>query len=139
MKPTLIIDCSMTMAWCFADEGTEETARIQDRLITEAAIVPAHWSLEVANVLAMAEKRKRISAADSTEFVKLLGELDIQVDDETPARVFAHVLPLSRSHLLTSYDAAYVDLALRRQLPLASLDDDLRRVATSLGVQVLGK
>ena len=72
MKPTLIIDCSMTMAWCFADEGTEETAKIQDRLITEAAIVPAHWFLEVANVLAMAEKRKRISAADSTEFVKLL-------------------------------------------------------------------
>ena len=139
MKPALIIDCSITMAWCFADEGTDETAKIQDRLVTEAAIVPAHWSLEVANVLAMAEKRKRISAADSTEFVKLLGVLDIQIDEETPARVFAHVLPLSRSHALTSYDAAYVDLALRRHLPLASLDDDLRRVATSLGVQVLGK
>ncbi len=139
MKPALIIDCSIAMAWCFADEGTDETAKIQDRLVAEAAIVPAHWSLEVANVLAMAEKRKRISAADSTEFVKLLGVLDIQIDEETPARVFAHVLPLSRNHALTSHDAAYVDLALRRHLPLASLDDDLRRVATSLGVQVLGK
>lgn len=139
MKPTLIIDCSIAMAWCFADEGTGETAEIQDRLITEAAIVPAHWSLEVANVLAMAEKRNRISIADATEFVKLLGALDIQVDEETTARVFDHVLPLSRSHALTSYDAAYLELALRRRLPLASLDDDLRRVATSLGIQVLGK
>jgi predicted nucleic acid-binding protein len=139
MKPTLIIDCSIAMAWGFADEGTELTAKIQDRLITEAAIVPAHWSLEVANVLAMAEKRKRISIADATEFVKLLGALDIQVDEETSARVFDHILPLSRSHALTSYDAAYLELALRRRLPLASLDDDLRRVATSLGVQVLGK
>ena len=139
MKPTLIIDCSIAMAWCFADEGTEETAEIQDRLITEAAIVPAHWSLEVANVLAMAEKRKRISNADATEFVKLLGALDIQVDEETSARVFDHVLPLSRSHALTSYDAAYLELALRRRLPLASLDDDLRRAATNLGIQVLGK
>jgi len=139
MKPTLIIDGSIAMAWCFADEGTEETAKVQDRLITEAAIVPAHWSLEVANVLAMAEKRKRISVADATEFVKLLGALDIQVDEETSARVFDHVLPLSRSHALTSYDAAYLELALRRRLPLASLDDDLRRAATSLGIQVLGK
>jgi predicted nucleic acid-binding protein len=139
MKPTLIIDCSIAMAWCFADEGTEETAQVQDRLITEAAIVPAHWSLEVANVLAMAEKRKRISVADATEFVKLLGALDIQVDEEASSRVFDHVLPLSRSHALTSYDAAYLELALRRRLPLASLDDDLSRVATSLGIQVLGK
>ena len=139
MKPTLIIDCSITMAWCFADEGTEATAEIQNRLTTEAVLVPAHWPLEVGNVLAMAEKRKRISVADSTEFVRLLGALDIQVDEETSARVFDYVLPLSRSHALTSYDAAYLELALRRRLPLASLDDDLRRVATSLGIQVLGK
>jgi predicted nucleic acid-binding protein len=139
MKPTLIIDCSMTMAWCFADEGTDETAKIQDRLIAEAAVVPAHWFLEVANVLAMAEKRGRISAADSTQFVKLLTALDIQVDDEFLTRAFDHILPLSRSHALTSYDAAYLDLALRRQLPLASLDDNLRQVATRLGVEVLGK
>ena len=82
MTPTLIIDCSLTMSWCFADEATEETARIQDRLVTEAALAPAHWFLEVTNVLRMAEKRNRISAADATQFVQLLGALDIQVDDE---------------------------------------------------------
>lgn len=139
MKPTLIIDCSLTMAWCFGDKGTEETAEIQDRLVAEAALVPAHWFLEVANVLATAERRKRISAADATQFISQLAALDIQVDHECSTRAFDHLLPLSRTHGMTSYDAAYLDLALRRQLPLASLDDDLRSVATSLGVKVLGK
>lgn len=138
MKATLIIDCSITMAWCFADEGTEYTSQIQDRLVAEAALVPAHWFLEVTNVLAMAEKRKRISAADSTEFVKLLAALEIPMDHDTSARAFQQILPLCRDHALTSYDAAYLDLAPRRQLPLASLDEDLCRAATSLGVEVLG-
>jgi predicted nucleic acid-binding protein len=139
MKPALILDCSMAMAWCFADESTPETARIQDRMAAEAAVVPGHWFLEVANVLAMAEKRKRISAGDSLQFVQLLSLLDIQVDEEASRRAFDPILPLCRKHGLTSYDAAYLDLALRRQVPLASLDDALRQAATSLGMQVLGK
>ena len=139
MKPTLILDCSMAMAWCFADESTPETVSVQDRLASEAAVVPSHWFLEVANVLAMAEKRKRISSADSQQFLRLLSCLDIEVDEEAPCRAFDHLLPLCRSHGLTSYDAAYLDLVLRRQLPLASLDDALRLAATSLGMQVLGK
>jgi predicted nucleic acid-binding protein len=139
VNPTLILDCSMAMAWCFADESTSETAGIQDRLAAEAALVPAHWFLEVVNVLAMAEKRKRISPDDSRQFVQLLSILDIQVDEESSRRAFDHVLPLCRSHGLTSYDAAYLDLVLRRHLPLASLDDDLRQAATSLGMHVLGK
>ena len=142
MKPTLILDCSMTMAWCFADESTPETVApglIQDRLASEAAVVPAHWFLEVVNVLTMAEKRKRISPDDASQFVHMLSVLDIQVDEEASRRAFDHILPLCRSHGLTSYDAAYLDLVLRRQLPLASLDDALRQAVTSLGMQVLGK
>ncbi len=139
MKPTLILDCSMTMAWCFADESTPETVEIQDRLASEAAVVPAHWFLEVTNVLTMAERHKRISADDASQFVQLLSALDIQADEEAPRRAFQHILPLCRRHGLTSYDAAYLDLVLRRQLPLASLDDDLRRAVTSLGMPVLGK
>jgi predicted nucleic acid-binding protein len=107
--------------------------------IAEAAVVPGHWFLEVTNVLAMAEKRKRISSADSLQFVQLLFCLDIQVDEETPRRAFDHVLPLCRTHGLTSYDAAYLDLMLQRQVSLVSLDDALRQAATSLGMQVLGK
>lgn len=139
MKPTFILDCSMAMAWCFADESTPKTAQIQDRLATEAAVVPGHWFLEIANVLAMAEKRKRISLADSGLFVQLLSVMDIQVDEEASRRAFEHVLPLCRSHGLTSYDAVYLDLALRRQLPIASLDDALRQAAKKLGLKVLGK
>ena len=139
MTPSLIIDCSITMAWCFEDERTEETVRIQDRLIDEGAIVPVHWELEVANVLIMAEKRSRISTADSMRFLNDLRVFDIQVDNQSSGWIFDHVLSLCRAHGLTSYDAAYLDLALRRQLPLATLDDDLRRAARSLGVKTLGK
>jgi predicted nucleic acid-binding protein len=139
MTPGLIIDCSITMAWCFADEATTETAQVQDRLIAEAALVPEHWFLEVVNVLAMAEKRKRISAVDATNFLRLLATLDIQTDHETSARAFDHLPPLCRNHGLTSYDAAYLELAVRQRLPVASLDDDLRQAALALGVQILGK
>jgi len=138
MTATFIIDCSITMSWCFADEGSDASTKIQDRLVAETALVPAHWFLEIANVLAMAEKRNRITPADSTEFLRLLRTLDIEVDGEASDRAFDHLLPLCRSHRLTSYDVAYLDLALRRQLPLATLDDELRAAAVNLGVAVLG-
>ena len=139
MTPTLIIDCSITLAWCFADETTEASAQIQDRLVDEAAIVPIHWSLEVVNVLAMAEKRNRLTAADASHFLALLATLDIHEDDETFARAFGHLPALCREYGLTSYDAAYLELAIRRQLPLATLDGDLRQAATKCGIEVLGK
>jgi predicted nucleic acid-binding protein len=139
VSASFIIDCSITMAWCFPDEATAQSAAVQDRLENETALVPAHWFLEVTNVLAIAEKRKRITAPKSAEFLSLLATLDIEVDNETPARAFAHLLPLCRSRRLTSYDAAYVELALRRRLPLASLDNDLRTAGKALGIAVLGK
>ena len=139
MKPAFILDCSMAMAWCFADESTANTVEIQDRLATETALVPAHWFLEVANVLAMAEKRKRISPNDAQQFVQLLSILDIQIDDDASRRAFDHLLPLCREHGLTSYGAAYLDIVIRWQLPLASLDAQLRQAATNLGLPVLGK
>jgi len=139
MSAAFVIDCSITMAWCFSDEATPATANVQDRLEKETALVPAHWFLEVTNVLAMAERRRRITPQKSAAFLALLETMDVEVDHNTPARAFAHLLPLCRSHGLTAYDAAYLDLALRRQLPVASLDDDLRAGAKSLGVQVLGR
>jgi predicted nucleic acid-binding protein len=100
VRPTLILDCSIAMAWCFADESTSETVQIQERLASEAAVVPAHWFLEVANVLAMAEKRNRISTADASQFVQLLSILDIQVDDEASSRcVQPHSAALPQSWL----------------------------------------
>ena len=139
MSAAFVLDCSLTMTWAFGDEATATSFTILDRLEVEAAVVPAHWFLEVTNVLAMAEKRKRITASKSAEFLTLLSTLDIQTDTETAERAFAHLLPLCRNHGLTSYDAAYLELAMRQQLPLASLDDDLRRSAKKLGIPVLGK
>ena len=139
MSAAFVLDCSLTMTWAFGDEATATSFTILDRLEVEAAVVPAHWFLEVTNVLAMAEKRKRITASKSAEFLTLLRTLDIQTDTETAERAFAHLLPLCRNHGLTSYDAAYLELATRQQLPLASLDDDLRRSAKKLGITVLGK
>lgn len=139
MSAALIIDCSMTMAWCFPDEATSRSQKLLDRLENESVLVPALWFLEVTNVLAMAEKRKRITAARSSEFLSLVETFDIEIDHESANRAFAQLLPLCRAHGLTSYDAVYLDLATRRQLPLASLDDDLRRGAKTLGVKLLGK
>lgn len=137
MSPTFIIDCSMTMAWFFPDEATSATQQIQDRLISEAVLVPSLWFLEVSNVLAMAEKRKRTTPTDSTQFLLQLQIFDIQPDDSWHLRAFDHLLPLCRKHGLTSYDAAYLDLALRSQLPLATLDVDLRKAAKTLGIDLI--
>jgi predicted nucleic acid-binding protein len=139
VKPTLVVDCSIAMAWCFSDEGTDATSRVLDRLAGEAALVPALWFLEVANVLAMAEKRQRILPANSMLFVQLLSALDIQIDNDFALRAFEQIIPLCRSYALTAYDAAYLDLALRKQLPLATLDDDLRRAGAGLGIELLGQ
>jgi predicted nucleic acid-binding protein len=135
---SLVIDCSITMPWCFADEATPMTDAVQNRLAIESAIVPAIWPFEVANVLTIAERRKRISVGESSRFLQLLGTLLIEVDTESSSRSFAHLLPLSRAHGLTVYDAAYLDLAHRCSLPLATLDTALIKAAKRVGVTVLG-
>ena len=139
MNAAFVLDCSITMSWCFADEATPASAKVLDRLENESALVPPHWFLEVTNVLAMAEKRRRHTAAKSAEFLARLEALEIDYDEESPRRAFTHLLQLCRSHKLTSYDATYLELAHRRRLPLAALDDDLRSAARKLGIEVLGK
>jgi len=139
VSASFIIDCSMTMAWCFPDEATVKSSQLLDRLEAETVLVPSLWFLEVTNVLAIAERRKRITAVKADQFLSLLDNFDIEVDDTAAGRAFHHLLLLCRSHRLTSYDAVYLDLAMRRNLALASLDDDLRREAKALGVKLLGK
>jgi predicted nucleic acid-binding protein len=125
------------MAWLFHDEATPKTATLLNRLATETAVVPGWWFVEIANVLAMAERRGRIMPAQSDAFIADLEKLGIEKDDEAPGRAFTHLLVLCRKYRLTSYDAVYLDLAVRRQLPLATLDDDLREAAGKLGLRLL--
>jgi len=132
-----VIDASVALAWCFGDERTEATARLLERLQTDAATVPNLWHLEVANGLALAERRGRITPAESAELIALLEMIEIVVDGETPARAFTRVLDLAREERLTAYDASYLELAMRLGLLLASKDADLCDAAERLGVSVL--
>lgn len=132
-----VLDASVAVAWCFGDEGTPAAWALLDRLRTEPGVVPALWALEVGNILMGAERRKRIAPARTAEFLGLLGDLDIRVDVEPPGRAFRDVLPVARSSGLTTYDAAYLELAMRSGLPLATKDAALARAAKASGVATL--
>jgi len=133
----IVIDASVVLAWCFKDERTEATDRLLERVQTDAAAVPMLWHLEIANVLALAERGRRITSAESAELIALLETLEIVVDGETPSRAFTRILDLAREERLTAYDAAYLELAMRLGVPLASKDCDLCDAAERLGVSVL--
>lgn len=139
MTAAFVVDCSVTMTWLFKDEATAKTAELLERLAIETAVVPAWWYVEVTNVLALAERKGRITPAQSASFIADVRKLDFEQDNEAPARAFAELLPLCRTHQLTSYDAIYLDLAVRRRLPLATLDADLRKGAKKLGVKLLAQ
>jgi predicted nucleic acid-binding protein len=139
MSAAFVLDCSIAMTWLFRDEATAKTAELLTRLAGDAVLVPSWWFVEVANVIAMAERRARITPAQSAAFISDLGKLDIEQDDEGPSRAFGQLLPLCRAHRLTTYDALYLDLAARRRLPLATLDESLRKAAKKVGVKLLGR
>ena len=138
MSAAFVLDCSIAMAWLFHDEATAKTAALLNRLVTETALVPAWWFVEVTNVLAIAERKGRTTSTQSDSFIADLGKLGIERDDDAPERAFTHLLALCRTHRLTSYDTIYLDVAIRRSLPLATLDDDLRKIAKKLGISLLG-
>ncbi|MFQ5774095.1 MAG: type II toxin-antitoxin system VapC family toxin [Kiloniellaceae bacterium] len=132
-----VLDCSIAVTWCFEDEATPATDALLDRLGGEAAAAPAIWPLELGNVLVMAERRGRISSAKAAEFLALVEDLSILIDDETPQRALREVLALARAAGLTTYDAAYLELAMRLGVPLATKDAHLRDAAVKLGSPLL--
>jgi predicted nucleic acid-binding protein len=133
-KDGFVLDCSLTMAWCFDDEGTSYTHAVRDSLAVAQAVVPSLWCLEVANATIMGERRKRLDEARSQRFIVLLEALPIVVDHENSSRAFGDVMHLARAHQLSAYDAAYLELAIRRGLPLACLDGKLKTAAGAAGV-----
>ncbi len=126
------------MAWCFEDEVDDFTDGILGQLTSAIAVVPPVWVLEVANVLLVAERKHRITEAQSARFVELLRALPIIVAEAGPADLARDLLDLGRSHALSAYDAAYLDLAMREGLALATRDDALRRAARKRGVALVG-
>jgi predicted nucleic acid-binding protein len=134
---TFVLDASITLAWCFAEEATPRTTALLEKLTSEIAIVPTIWSLEIGNILLNAQRKKRISYADITQFLELLNHLNIQVDAETTDRSFHQILSLAHSEELTTYDAAYLELAMRSGSPLATKDLQLRKASSRVGVKLL--
>jgi predicted nucleic acid-binding protein len=130
----IVLDCSVTMCWCFDDDASKYAEGVLNHLRTSEASVPGLWSLEVANVLLVAERKHQITPADSSRFAALLQTLPIHMDPESPSRALGDILPVARAHQLSSYDAAYLELAMRLGAPIATLDANVRRAAKPLGV-----
>lgn len=131
-----VVDNSVVMTWCFEDKVNSYADEILDSMDRMSAIVPAIWPLELGNVLLVAERRKRLTAGDSSRFLALLSELPIVVEQETPERMLKEILSLARSTTLSSYDASYLDLAVRLGLSIATLDKNLIRAAKKIKVPI---
>jgi len=132
-----VLDCSVTMAWAFDDEDAPRAAGMRDRLGEDLAVVPAIWALEVGNALLVAERRRRISRAESARFVEILRALPIDVDATPVLSTLDSLLSLARQTAVSAYDACYLDLAAAQGLPLATLDKALERAARQIGVALL--
>ncbi|MDR3520033.1 MAG: type II toxin-antitoxin system VapC family toxin [Acidocella sp.] len=131
-----VVDSSVALSWCFADEASAESDRQLDYVRDHGALVPGLWFLEVANVLLQAEKRGRISGADVLLRLELISSLPIMVDQNGVGLAWGPVLEMARAEGLTVYDAAYLELAARRGLALFSRDRALVAAATRRGVVV---
>jgi predicted nucleic acid-binding protein len=131
----IVLDASVAVAWCFEDERTPFTEGVLDLLSAGTEVLaPAIWPFEVANALLVAEQRKRITVAQVTALLRRIAGLPISVEPIEPLRAFEQVLSVARQQNLTEYDAAYLELALRTGLPLATLDGKLKQAARSVDV-----
>lgn len=136
MSSMFIIDNSVVMSWCFKDEGNSYAEAVLESLETGEAFVPAIWPLEVGNVLLVAERKKRLSHASAVRFLGLLGGLPISVEQEPPDRMLKEILSLAREQNLSTYDASYLDLAMRLDMPISTLDTSLLKAAGKCEVPV---
>jgi len=130
----LVLDCSVTIAWCLKDHPEPYAEKVLDALRETEALVPALWQLEVVNVLLMAEKRGRVERPVALRFLGDLHELPITVEPTHEASSMEDLLRLAARRGLTAYDAAYLDVALRRGMAIATLDDALRKACRAAGV-----
>jgi len=131
-----VLDASVALCWCFADQATPETDRLLDEIRDFGAVVPTLWFVEVGNVLLQAERRGRINPADVADRLELMSALPILVDQAGTGGAWTEVLRLARAEKLATYDACYLELALRRGLPLFTRDRALAEAAMRRGLAV---
>ena len=132
-----VLDSSAALAWVLPGEATPATEALLEMVGSLGAAAPALWPLETANVLWVSERRRRITLAERSQALEILSELPIQIDERTAALAFGATSALAATKDLTVYDACYLELALRRGLPLASLDKGLRQAALTCGVRLV--
>jgi predicted nucleic acid-binding protein len=137
MAGDFVIDNSVVMAWCFEDGANSYADTIQDMLIENKAFVPAIWPLEVTNVLLVAERKKRISKAGSGHFTALLSQLPIEVEPSDTDTIFHETISLARQYMLSSYDASYIELAIRKGLPIATQEKAIIRAAKKIQIEII--
>lgn len=133
---SLVLDASVALAWVFGEEPGSELRRLFDGIADNGAVVPGLWWLEVANTLTVAVRRKRIDSGFRAAALRDLALLDIDTDEQTGPRTWSDVIVFADEYKLTVYDAAYLELAQRRGLPLASLDAELRAAAGKANVRL---
>jgi predicted nucleic acid-binding protein len=139
VSPTrFVVDNSVVMAWCFDDEASGYADTVLESLEGSEAIVPSIWPLELGNVLVVAERQRRLGKADVVRFLELVGSLPISVEQESPERMLNEIVSLARDLRLSTYDASYLDLAMRSGSPIATQDKPLMKAARECGVPVLG-
>lgn len=136
---SFVLDSSVALAWCFEDECTDATDELLRRTAMSGACAPGLWPLEVLNGLAMAERRHRLDSSARQRLAGFLRDLPVSIDGETADQAWGAIADLAARFRLTVYDAAYLELAWRLGVPLATLDQDLRAAATALKVALLGR
>lgn len=136
MGTEFVIDNSIVMTWCFQDEFNKYANTVLEQLNKNQAFVPSIWPLEITNVLLVAERRKRLNKAESIRFIELISNLPIAIEQEPPTRIFQEVISLAREYHISTYDASYLDLAMRKGIPLATLDKGLKQAAKKSKVEL---
>lgn len=134
---SFVLDSSVTLAWALPDESNPTLDPLADRLITELVVAPPVWPLEIGNVLLVAVRRGRLTVRDMNRLVREFRALPVEIDDTSTEESRNDTLSLAKKYDLTTYDASYLELAKRRDMPLATLDSKLRKTCLSAKVLVL--
>ena len=132
----VVIDASMALAWCFPDESSDNADAVLVALEGKTIRVPSIWPVEIANAVLVGERNKRLRQPEIQRFTALLEGLSLAQDSQTVGEHISHVLPLAREYGLSAYDAAYLELSIRYEAPLATLDSKLQKAAKSAGVTI---
>jgi predicted nucleic acid-binding protein len=137
VKRSFVADASVAIAWVHPAQATPETDAMLDRLAAgDSLVVPALWPLEVANALTVLRRRRKLTPDEARSAIEIIRELPLVIDYEAATMAFTRLVDLASENELTVYDATYIELATRRQLPLASNDEQMKRAAIRLGVDL---